>query len=258
MVDSLTRTDLKSRTSRRYKSRLAKLEKDVCWNRTQDTNVYVHNALQAHMDEQAALNRQATGSNPVGSTEESTGLGRLDAATANLNDAGHACLFFSIEGGYMSRFEQKLAEKYVTTRFAAEHRERSLALCDYCDVSWYVTKDKLVGSEDEITARTICPTCGRRVRVYVPTIRNRIMAYFSTTDQIIVTLSILFIALVYSMAFFVAVSYDWVGLAVYFMLICLSTILFIHIETDLGELPKTDDGKVDYDFIRHILDGGTE
>lgn len=158
----------------------------------------------------------------------------------------------------MSRFEQKLAEKYVTTRYAAEHRERSLALCDYCDTSWFITKDELVGSEDELSARTMCPTCGRRVRVYVPTIRNRIMTYFNTTDQVIVTLSILLIALIYTMTFFIAITYDWIGLLGYFIFVSLSTILFISIETDLGELPETEDGKVDYDFIRHILDGGTD
>src|SRR6478609_1342105 len=115
-----------------------------------------------------------------------TNRGYTSIVTANL-----------YKGSDVSRYEEKLEEAYQATTYAATHRAKSLAVCDYCDTVWTVGPQDILVAARYNPARTICATCGRPVRVFVRNRRNRFVAYFNTTDPIVACIAIIFAFLFY-------------------------------------------------------------
>jgi len=162
------------------------------------------------------------------------------------------------KGSDVSRYEEKLEEAYQSTTYAATHRSVSLAVCDWCNTYWNVTpQDILVGARYN-PARTVCPTCGKSVRVYPRNWRNRIAAYFNTTDSLVALMSLIFLVAIYVGLLYSAYQYGIITVLLYLAFLCLSAMAFIRIAYDNGELPKTEDDKIDYDLIKDVINKEVE
>jgi len=158
----------------------------------------------------------------------------------------------------MSRYEEKLEEAYQATTYAALHREKSLAVCDWCDTVWTVTTEDILVAARYNPARTICHTCGRPVRVYIRNRRNRFIAYFNTTDPIVAVIAVIFAFAFYIGLLYNAWQYGTIGILLYLAFICLSAMAFIRFAFDRSELPRTGDGKVDYGLIKDVINKEVE
>ena len=153
----------------------------------------------------------------------------------------------------MSRYEEKLEEAYQATTYAATHRAKSLAVCDYCDTVWTVGPQDILVAARYNPARTLCATCGRPVRVFIRNRRNRFVAYFNTTDPIVACIAIIFAFLFYLGLLYTAYQYGIIGILLYLMFICLSGMAFIKLAYERSELPRTEDGTIDYELIKDVI-----